>query len=127
MHSYNVPTDHTVNTTESNVGDGIVANSAPKEAFFFVNKGSVDVTIKIYGSPINENNFNPGDNSGASPWTQAQLDLLYNKVIERTVSANDNLYVDVSPYVYSFYRIKASTASGSTTLNYFMMKSNYQT
>ena len=121
MYSFSIPTDHTITTTEATIDAPLKSNDSDKYAFLFLNKGSVDATIKIYGSPVNVDNF-----KSEVTWTAAELALLESKVVENTVSANDNLYVDLSSYAYNYYRITAVTASGETTLNYFVMKSDYK-
>lgn len=116
---YELLEDITVSTSE----DLLVitpVDKCLKKSFFALNKGDNAVTIKIYGSPTG---VQVGDrkNDGAT-YAQTEVDLHYILVATVSIPASDNHMVDLSDYIWDYFKFTAQASGASTIINYKFQK-----
>ena len=103
-------------------------DSVIRKSLYVINKGANPVTIRIYGSPtgVTVANFT-SSKTGTALYTQAEVDLHYNLInaITSVIPANDRVYIDLSDYIYNYFKITAQTISGTSVINYIMQKASY--
>ena len=103
-------------------------DSAIRKSLYVINKGANPVTIRIYGSPtgITVANFT-SIKTGVAQYTQAEVDLHYDLINAVTVlvPSLNRAYIDLSNYVYNYFKITAQTIAGLSVINYAMQKAAY--
>jgi len=94
-----------------------------KSSIFVINKGDKTVTVRIYGSPTGATIEKFASyKSGYEKYSQSEINLHYILIAQFNVSPNDNHYLDLSDYVFDYFKITAETGSGETTINYKIQK-----
>ena len=88
------------------------------KGFFLINKGTGVVTFRFYGSPTGLRRANYQSKNGNSVYTQAEEDLHYILVATQAVAVNGNAFVDLSAYIYDFFKLTAQSTIADTTINY---------
>ena len=104
----------TITTTETYIGDPFDLRNFVESGFFFVNSGSVDVTVTVYASAsgITTSDTDPATQSS---YTAAQQLLEWDEVDTFTLSANSN-EIWSGTRIYNYLRFSAVTSSGTTTV-----------
>lgn len=112
--------DTTITTAETEIVITPVSNYINK-SLFIINSGGNAVTIRVYGSPTGATVQNyTSMKSGVSLYTTAETNLHYRLLTTFSVTANSNSCVDLSDYIYNFFKITGQTSTGTTTVKQSM-------
>ncbi|MDD5589375.1 MAG: hypothetical protein PHP92_04945 [Candidatus Nanoarchaeia archaeon] len=117
--------DIVVTTTESDISITPVSNYINK-SLFIINRGTNAVTIRVYGSPTGATvQLYTSSKTGVSLYTTAEINLHYRILATLVVNANDNACVDLSDYIYNYFKITGQTGAGTSTINYAVQGVRY--
>ena len=90
------------------------------KSVFFINSGANAITFITYGSPTG---FTVEDlNAIGIVMTPAQVALHYIVIATSVVPANSSVCVNLTDYVYNYFRVDATTGSGESTGNFVFQK-----
>jgi hypothetical protein len=107
----------TVGITEQTLSIAEVDKSMGK-SLFVINKGTGNVTFKVYGSPTGVQASNYLSKTGVSVYSAAEEALHYIEIASLVVATNNNGYINLSDYIYDFFKITAQSTIADTTINY---------
>lgn len=114
--------DFLIYTNETLLGIFAVDQTFAK-SLFIINNGGQDVTIRVYGSPTGatvEGYTNPIN--GVAIYTQAEIDRHYRLINTTVVVPNNNGYIDLTDFVYNYFKITGQVASGTTIINFALQQ-----
>ena len=91
------------------------------KSFFLINQGGNIVDFRIYGSPTG---IIVGDTlpNSSTPYTQAIIDLHYILVATVNITANNNHMLDLTDYIFNFFKLTVQSTTGTSIINYCLQQ-----